>query len=106
MLRRSVELVENPDILAALVAKRSRLDQVLVGFAAETGDSAGGVLDHARVKLERKGCDLLVANDVAAGAVFGSETNAAVILSPTGQRSSYPWGRRMRWVTPSGTRWC
>jgi phosphopantothenoylcysteine decarboxylase / phosphopantothenate---cysteine ligase len=77
----TVDLVENPDILAALVAKRRGSDQVLVGFAAETGDAEGTVLEHARAKLERKGCDLLVANDVGSGAVFGSDRNAAVILS-------------------------
>jgi phosphopantothenoylcysteine decarboxylase/phosphopantothenate--cysteine ligase len=54
---------------------------VVVGFAAETGDDAGTVLDHARAKLARKGCDLLVVNDVSGGAVFGSPDNEAVILS-------------------------
>jgi len=77
----SIELVENPDILAALVSRRTRPEQLLVGFAAETGDDRGSVLDHARAKLERKGCDLLVANDVGAGGVFGADETAAVILS-------------------------
>ena len=45
---------------------------MVVGFAAETGDDTGSVLDLARAKLARKGCDLLVVNDVSGGAVFGS----------------------------------
>ncbi len=78
----TVELVENPDILATLVAKRTGPGQVLVGFAAETGDDTASVLDHAQAKLGRKGCDLLVVNDVSAGKVFGADSNAAVILAP------------------------
>jgi phosphopantothenoylcysteine decarboxylase/phosphopantothenate--cysteine ligase len=89
-----VELVENPDILAALVAKRVSAGQVLVGFAAETGDEHATVLDHARAKLVRKGCDLLVANDVGAGAVFGADTNAAVILSPAAPDVAVPSGSK------------
>ncbi len=91
---RSLELVENPDILVALVARRSEPRQVLVGFAAETGDGSGSVLEHARTKLERKGCDLLVANDVGAGAVFGSDTTAAVILSKGGADVVVPAGTK------------
>lgn len=91
-----MRLVENPDILAALVGRRvdEGLRQVLVGFAAETGDGEGSVLDHARAKLRRKGCDLLVANDVAAGAVFGSDTNAAVLLSAAGDEVAVPVGSK------------
>ena len=54
---------------------------MIVGFAAETGDDTGSVLDLARAKLARKGCDLLVVNDVSGGAVFGSPDNEAVILA-------------------------
>jgi len=90
-----VDLVENPDILAALVAKRRGPDQVLVGFAAETGDAEDTVLDHARAKLERKGCDLLVANDVGSGAVFGSDRNAAVILSADESDVVVPAGTKL-----------
>ena len=60
----TVELVQNPDVLAELVAAPRRPGQVLVGFAAETGDAEGDVLDHGRAKLARKGCDLLVVNEV------------------------------------------
>jgi phosphopantothenoylcysteine decarboxylase / phosphopantothenate---cysteine ligase len=82
---RSLELVENPDILAGLVADRdldeARRGQVLVGFAAETGDETQEAMTHAKEKLLRKGCDLLVFNDVSHGRVFGSDSTAAVILS-------------------------
>ncbi|MBA3745418.1 bifunctional phosphopantothenoylcysteine decarboxylase/phosphopantothenate--cysteine ligase CoaBC [Sporichthya sp.] len=82
-------LVRNPDVLAALCADRPRAGQVIVGFAAETGDAAGSVLDHGRAKLVRKQCDLLVVNDVGADAdgrskAFGSPDNAAVILGADG----------------------
>jgi phosphopantothenoylcysteine decarboxylase / phosphopantothenate---cysteine ligase len=91
----TLALVENPDILAALVAKRRRPEQVLVGFAAETGDEHGTVLDHARAKLERKGCDLLVANDVSSGEVFGSDRTAAVILSTDQPDVAVPAGTKL-----------
>ena len=59
----AVPLVRNPDVLAELVTKRAP-GQLVVGFAAETGDDEADVLTHARAKLTRKGCDLLVVNDV------------------------------------------
>src|SRR5688572_17546638 len=65
----AVRLVRNPDVLAELVTKRAP-GQLVVGFAAETGDDEGDVLTHARAKLPRKGCDLLVGNDVSAGQVL------------------------------------
>ena len=78
-----IPLVRNPDILAELVAAR-RPGQLLVGFAAETGDDTGDVLAHGRRKLARKGCDLLVVNDVGSGRAFGRPDNAAVILDSDG----------------------
>jgi phosphopantothenoylcysteine decarboxylase/phosphopantothenate--cysteine ligase len=78
-----VRLVRNPDVLAELVAAR-RPGQVVVGFAAETGDRTADVLTHARRKLARKGCDLLVVNDVSGGRVFGAEHNAVTILDAGG----------------------
>ncbi|MBI4941479.1 MAG: bifunctional phosphopantothenoylcysteine decarboxylase/phosphopantothenate--cysteine ligase CoaBC [Actinobacteria bacterium] len=78
-----VRLVRNPDILAELVAGR-RPGQVVVGFAAETGDESADVLTHARRKLARKGCDLLVVNDVSGGQVFGQEHNAVTVLDAAG----------------------
>ena len=79
-----IHLVENPDILAELVRTRVEKRPIIVGFAAETGDAEGSVLDHARVKLERKGCDLLVVNDVSGERVFGRDDNEAVILGADG----------------------
>jgi phosphopantothenoylcysteine decarboxylase/phosphopantothenate--cysteine ligase len=67
---------------------------VIVGFAAETGDASGSVLDHARAKLARKGCDLLVVNDVSGGAVFGSPDNEAVLLSTDGEAVAVPTGTK------------
>src|SRR4029077_7253077 len=78
-----IPLVRNPDVLAELVAVR-RPGQLLVGFAAETGDDTGDVLAHGRMKLARKGCDLLVVNDVGSGRAFGRPDNAAVILDSDG----------------------
>jgi phosphopantothenoylcysteine decarboxylase / phosphopantothenate---cysteine ligase len=86
----SIELAQNPDILHELSTHRSRPGQVVVGFAAETGDATGSVLDLARAKLARKGCDLLVVNDVSGGAVFGSADNEAVILAADGGSRDVP----------------
>ncbi|SDJ77185.1 Phosphopantothenate-cysteine ligase /Phosphopantothenoylcysteine decarboxylase [Nocardioides sp. YR527] len=80
----TIELVQNPDILAEISHHRTKPGQVVVGFAAETGDATGSVLELATAKLKRKGCDLLVVNDVSGGAVFGSEVNKAVILGADG----------------------
>ncbi len=90
----TLELTQTPDILAELSRDRARAGQVVVGFAAETGDSTGSVLDLAAAKLARKGCDLLVVNDVAGGAVFGSHDNQAVILSADGARRDVPLGSK------------
>ncbi|MDZ5662011.1 bifunctional phosphopantothenoylcysteine decarboxylase/phosphopantothenate--cysteine ligase CoaBC [Nocardioides sp. S-58] len=80
----AIELVQNPDILAEISHDRARAGAVVVGFAAETGDTTGSVLELGRAKLARKGCDLLVVNDVSGGAVFGSTDNEAVILGADG----------------------
>jgi phosphopantothenoylcysteine decarboxylase/phosphopantothenate--cysteine ligase len=88
----TVELVQNPDVLAELVAAR-RPGQVLVGFAAETGDADGDVLSHGRAKLARKGCDLLVVNEVGeAGHPTGFEgdVNAATVLAADGSSYDLP----------------
>lgn len=89
-----LELVQNPDILAEICADRPRPDAVIVGFAAETGDATGSVVELGRAKLGRKGCDLLVVNDVSGGAVFGSDDNEAVILSRTGEATTVPRGTK------------
>ena len=79
-----IELEQNPDILKEISQHRMRDGSVIVGFAAETGDATGSVLELGRAKLARKGCDLLVVNDVSGGAVFGSPDNEAVILGADG----------------------
>jgi phosphopantothenoylcysteine decarboxylase/phosphopantothenate--cysteine ligase len=84
-----LRLVRTADVLAELVAKRAP-GQVVVGFAAETGDTSGDVLTHARAKLARKGCDLLVVNDVSGGAVFGHARNAVTILDAAGGAHEVP----------------
>lgn len=73
----AIELVETADILRDLSARKG--DRVVVGFAAETDD----LLAHARQKLERKGCDLIVANDVSrADSTFGSDTDRVAFVYP------------------------
>ena len=89
-----LELRQNPDILAELSAHRPHDGLVVVGFAAETGDETGSVLEHAAAKLARKGCDLLVVNDVSGGAVFGSPENEAVVLSADGEATAVPRGSK------------
>lgn len=83
-----ITLVRNPDILQELVEQRNagagEAGQLIVGFAAETGDSQGDVLAYAEAKLQRKGCDLLVVNHVGADKVFGHDSNSVVILSRSG----------------------
>ncbi len=90
-----VALTRNPDVLAELVAARSA-GQVIVGFAAETGDSTGDVLEHARAKLKRKGCDLLVVNAVGEGMAFEVEDNAGWLLSVDGSERSIALGSKAR----------
>ena len=90
----AIELTQNPDILHELSADRLRPGQVVVGVAAETGDATGSVLDLARAKLARKGCDLLVVNDVSGGAVFGSAENEAVVLAADGASVDVPRGSK------------
>ncbi len=81
----AVELVPNPDILRELCVARAVGElpktKLIVGFAAETGDAVA----KGEAKRERKGCDLLVANDVAApGAGFGVDTNVVALIGPDG----------------------
>ncbi|KQS64966.1 bifunctional phosphopantothenoylcysteine decarboxylase/phosphopantothenate--cysteine ligase CoaBC [Modestobacter sp. Leaf380] len=87
----AVALTRNADVLAELVAARPE-GQLVVGFAAETGDADDDVLGHARAKLARKGCDLLVVNDVSAGQVFGRPDNAVTVLAADGTVTTVPTG--------------
>jgi len=78
-------LAENPDILAGL-AQHAQRPRLLIGFAAETE----AVVAHARAKLDRKGCDWIVANDVSGPAgesVMGGERNAVHIVTAAGVES-------------------
>ncbi|MDQ3761942.1 MAG: bifunctional phosphopantothenoylcysteine decarboxylase/phosphopantothenate--cysteine ligase CoaBC [Actinomycetota bacterium] len=86
-----VPLVVNPDILSELVRRRPK-DQVIVGFAAETGDSEGDVLTYGRAKLSRKGCDLLVVNAVGEGGAFEVEHNTGWLLSDDGVQTALSEG--------------
>ena len=83
-----IELAENPDILRELAGPARRAGQVIVGFAAETGD----LLANGQAKLAAKGCDLLVVNQVGGGLAFGTPDNAAVILAADGGRIGVPRG--------------
>jgi phosphopantothenoylcysteine decarboxylase / phosphopantothenate---cysteine ligase len=88
-----VALTRNPDVLVELVGARAA-GQVIVGFAAETGDGAADVLEHARAKLKRKGCDLLVVNAVGEGKAFGTEDNAGWLLSSDGSERPIALGSK------------
>ena len=79
----TLHLVQTPDVLAGLSHHRPR-PQVIVGFAAETASDPAELEARGRDKLARKGCDLLVCNDVTAGAVFGSAENSVTILNADG----------------------
>jgi phosphopantothenoylcysteine decarboxylase/phosphopantothenate--cysteine ligase len=81
----TLELVRNPDILAEVAAAEG--DRIVVGFAAESHD----VIEAAKRKIARKGCDLLVANDVSrADAGFDVDTNAVCFVSPDGEVEELP----------------
>ncbi len=83
--RFQIDLVANPDILAEI--SREREGRVVVGFAAESHD----VLESARRKLERKGCDLMVANDISRrDAGFDTDENAVILVSPGGEAEELP----------------
>ncbi|ONI90227.1 phosphopantothenoylcysteine decarboxylase [Saccharothrix sp. ALI-22-I] len=88
-----VALTRNPDILAELVAAR-RPGQVVVGFAAETGDGETSVIEYGRAKLKRKGCDWLVVNAVGDGRAFEVEDNAGWLLSADGAETPIPHGSK------------
>jgi phosphopantothenoylcysteine decarboxylase/phosphopantothenate--cysteine ligase len=80
----TLRLVENPDILAELSKRKARRPAFVIGFAAETED----VTANAKAKLERKGCDLIVANSVAHGtSTFGGEANEVHLIDADGIES-------------------
>ncbi|MEU6207672.1 bifunctional phosphopantothenoylcysteine decarboxylase/phosphopantothenate--cysteine ligase CoaBC [Micromonospora musae] len=81
----TIELVTNPDIAAELGGRR-RPEQVLVVFAAETGDAEA----NGRAKLARKRADLIVINEVGTDKVFGADTNAATVVGADGSVTRMP----------------
>jgi phosphopantothenoylcysteine decarboxylase/phosphopantothenate--cysteine ligase len=86
----TLAFVENPDILATIARRTTGRPGLVVGFAAETDD----VLAHARAKLARKGCDLIVANDVSAGTdTFGGDSNLVHIVTGDGLET---WERQSK----------
>ena len=91
-----ITLVRNPDILQELVELRdgAQRTQLIVGFAAETGDGQGDVLAYAEAKLRRKGCDLLVVNHVGTDKVFGQDSNSVVILARSGSEPQLASGTK------------
>ncbi|STZ56880.1 bifunctional phosphopantothenoylcysteine decarboxylase/phosphopantothenate--cysteine ligase CoaBC [Mycolicibacterium tokaiense] len=94
----AIDLVRNDDVLAGAV--RARADgqlpnmAAIVGFAAETGDATGDVLFHARAKLARKGCDLLVVNAVGEGRAFEVDSNDGWLLGADGTEAALEHGSK------------
>jgi len=80
-----IDLVLNPDILAQ-AGERKTAEQILVGFAAETGIDS---LKLAQEKMQRKNADLLYVNDVSNGAIFGSENSSGYLLSADGGQEAF-----------------
>lgn len=93
-----IELVRNDDVLAGVVRARAHGElpnmRAIVGFAAETGDANGDVLFHARAKLRRKGCDLLVVNAVGDGRAFEVDNNDGWLLASDGTESALQNGSK------------
>jgi len=94
----AIELVRNDDVLAGVVRSRAHGElpnmRAIVGFAAETGDANGDVLFHARAKLRRKGCDLLVVNAVGDGRAFEVDNNDGWLLASDGTESALQHGSK------------
>ncbi len=94
----AIELLRNDDVLAGAVRARAHGElpnmRAIVGFAAETGDANGDVLFHARAKLQRKGCDLLVVNAVGDGRAFEVDSNDGWLLASDGTESALQHGSK------------
>ncbi len=89
-----LKLVQTEDVLAGLVAGR-REGQVIIGFAAETGDGTADVLAHGRQKARRKGADLLVVNPVGEGIGFGNVPNTVTMLDGEGAQVGAASGTKL-----------
>jgi phosphopantothenoylcysteine decarboxylase/phosphopantothenate--cysteine ligase len=80
----TLALVENPDILATVAHRKSNRPRLVVGFAAETEH----VIENARTKLARKGCDWIIANDVSpATGIMGGDCNSVHLITRDGVES-------------------
>ncbi len=80
----SLSLVENPDILATVAHLKDRRPKLVIGFAAETEH----VIEHAKAKLRRKGCDWIVANDVSPqSGIMGGDRNTVHLVTDNGVES-------------------
>ncbi|MGV9803226.1 bifunctional phosphopantothenoylcysteine decarboxylase/phosphopantothenate--cysteine ligase CoaBC [Mycobacterium sp. NPDC003449] len=99
----SIDLVRNEDVLAGAVRARAEGQlpkmRAIVGFAAETGDANGDVLFHARAKLKRKGCDLLVVNAVGENRAFEVDHNDGWLLSADGTEAALEHGSKTLMAT-------
>lgn len=91
----TLELVENPDILAGLASQRLNESQVIVGFAAETGDEHTSALEYGRRKALKKGADLLAVNTVGATSGFGDVANEIHVLDSHGQQVGHSAGSKL-----------
>ena len=83
----TIVLEQTEDVLKTTVEQRAAgepLPRVIVGFAAETGDATTTPLEYGRAKLQRKGCEILVVNEVGVGKVFGQDDNDATIIFANG----------------------
>jgi phosphopantothenoylcysteine decarboxylase/phosphopantothenate--cysteine ligase len=93
-----IELTRTDDVLAGTVRARSDGQlpnmRAIVGFAAETGDANGDVLFHARAKLRRKGCDLLVVNAVGENRAFEVDNNDGWLLASDGTEVALEHGSK------------
>jgi len=86
----TLRLVENPDILAEVAKKTAMRPVIVIGFAAETEN----ITANATAKLQRKGCDLIIANSVAQGtSTFGGETNQVQVIDARGAESWPPMSK-------------
>jgi phosphopantothenoylcysteine decarboxylase/phosphopantothenate--cysteine ligase len=94
----TIELTRTDDVLAGAVRGRAHGQlpnmRAIVGFAAETGDANGDVLFHARAKLQRKGCDLLVVNAVGEGRAFEVDNNDGWLLAADGNEVALEHGSK------------
>ena len=83
----AIELVENPDVLRLIARRQGDRPRLVIGFAAETGD----LESNAAAKLDRKGCDWILANDVSPETgVFGGARNRVLLLGRDGTREAWP----------------